>query len=272
MDLVDTERVALDAKMAFMDCGLMRNWFRSGVGDAVVVARGAFEAWAGISVVQRGQILHRIAEILEDRFSAMVDELIRTTRSSLSVARQEVQVAVDRLIWYAGWSDKLTHFFGTVSSVASPHFNLSVPEPAGVVCVLTPDRPSLLGLVSLIAPAIISGNTMVILASEKHPLPSMFLAEILVTSNLPRGVVNILTGSRAELATSMASHMDVNVIIDASGKPELGYQIQRESAANMKRVIFRSLNLQDWFQKKAESPYWILDTLEIKTTWHPIGF
>ena len=245
---------------------------RKNVGDAVGVARGAFEAWAGISVVQRGQILYRIAEILEDCSSEMVDELIRTTRVSLSVARQEVQVAVDRLIWYAGWSDKLTHFFGTVSSVASSHFNLSVPEPAGVVCILTPDQPSLLGLISLIAPAMISGNTMVILVSEKHPLPSMVLAEILATSNLPRGVVNILTGFRAELATSMASHMDVNVIIDASGKPELRHQIQRESAANVKRVIFRNLNLQDWFQKKAESPYWILDTLEIKTTWHPIGF
>lgn len=239
--------------------------------NAVVAARKACEGWSRRPAANRGQILYRMAELLEQRSSEVAGELVRSTGGAVPRAKREVQAGVDRLIWYAGWADKLTHLFGTVNPVASSHFNFSIPEPTGVVCIIAPDSPSLLGLISLVAPAIVSGNTVVALASQAHPLPAITLAEILATSDLPPGVVNLLTGFRAEIAPTMASHMDVNALVDAAGDPELGARLQLDGAANVKRVVRRDVKADDWFQPAVENPYWMLDTLEIKTTWHPIG-
>ncbi len=244
---------------------------RKDVRDAVVAARHAVGGWSKKSAANRGQILYRMAEMLEHRGPEMVAELVRSTGKSAASSRRETQAAVDRLIWYAGWTDKLTHVLGSVNPVASSHFNFSIPEPTGVVCTIAPDEPSLLGLVSVIAPAIAGGNSVIALASEKYPLPSITFSEILATSDLPGGVVNILTGFRSELALQMAKHMDVNAVVDASGDANLGKQIQVESAANIKRTVLRNVEPSEWFQSKVESPYWILDTQEIKTAWHPIG-
>lgn len=244
---------------------------RKDLRDAVVAARKAATDWAKKSAANRGQILYRMAEMLEHRAPEMIAEIARSTGRSSAVSRREVQAAVDRLIWYAGWTDKFSHVLGSVNPVASSHFNFSVPEPTGVVCGIAPDDPPLLGLVSLIAPAIAGGNAVVALASEKFPLPSVTFAEALATSDLPGGVVNILTGFRSELALQMAKHMDVNAVVDASGDASLRKGIETESAANVKRSVTRSLDASAWFQPKAESPYWILDTQEIKTAWHPIG-
>jgi acyl-CoA reductase-like NAD-dependent aldehyde dehydrogenase len=158
-----------------------------------------------------------------------------------------------------------------VNPVASSHFNFTTPEPQGVIVAFAPDEPSLLGLVSVIAPAILSGNTVIVVASEKFPLPALTFGELLATSDLPGGVVNILTGKRAELAPHIASHMDVNAIVDASGDAELGAKLQGGVAINLKRYAKRALAAKDWFTAKAEDPYWILDTVEFKTAWHPIG-
>ena len=186
-------------------------------------------------------------------------------------AKREVTLAIDRLVYFAGWTDKYQQVFGSVNPVASSHFNFTTPEPVGVVVVLAPDEPCLVALVSLIAPVILSGNTAVVVASEKFPLPAVTFAEILATSDLPGGVVNIFTGKRAELAPHIASHMDVNAIVDGSGDAALGAKLQGGSAINLKRYANHSLPAKDWFTAKGEDAYAILDTVEFKTAWHPIG-
>ncbi|MBI4023727.1 MAG: aldehyde dehydrogenase family protein [Verrucomicrobia bacterium] len=244
---------------------------RKDLRDAVTAARKAVDGWAGRSAANRGQILYRMAEMLEQRASELTVELCRSTGAGRFPARREVQTAADRLVWYAGWTDKIAHVYGTVNPVASAHFNFSIPEPTGVVCAIAPDRPALLGLISVMAPVIACGNAVVVLASEKHPLPSVIFAEILATSDLPPGVVNILTGFRHELALQMARHEDVNALVDASGD-NTAAQIQAEAACNVKRVALRNLSPSDWVNAAGQNPYWMLDTLEIKTVWHPIGF
>ena len=239
--------------------------------DAVVAARAAVDGWSKATAYNRGQILYRAAEMLQNRAPELVNEIARSTGANAAKAKREVTTAIDRLVHFAGWTDKYSQVFGSVNPVASPHFNFTTPEPTGVVVVLAPDEPSLLALVSLIAPAIVSGNSAIVVASEKFPLPAATFAEILATSDLPGGVVNILTGKRAELIPHIAGHMDVNAIVDGTADAELGAKLQSGTAINLKRYANHSLAPADWLTAKAEDPYWILDTVEFKTAWHPIG-
>jgi acyl-CoA reductase-like NAD-dependent aldehyde dehydrogenase len=239
--------------------------------DAVVAARAAFDGWAKKTASLRGQILYRAAEMLQNRAAELEDEISRSMDVSSESARDEVGRAIDRLVYYAGWTDKYPQVFGSVNPVASSHFNFTTPEPTGVVVVLAPDAPSILGLVSAVAPVILAGNTAVVMASDAFPLPAASFAEILATSDLPGGVVNILTGRRADLVSHAASHMEVNAIVDASGDQSLGKALHGGTASNLKRCSFRNLSAEDWMTEKGQDPYWILDTVEFKTAWHPIG-
>jgi len=236
--------------------------------EAVVAARKAQPGWAKATAYLRGQILYRAAEMLQQRHAELAAEL---SRAGTKNAAAEVDACIDRLVHHAGWTDKFPQLFGSVNPVATSHFNFTFPEPTGVVAVVCPDAPALLGLVSLVAPAILSGNTVVVLASETRPLPAITFAEVLATSDLPGGVVNILTGTRAELAPQFASHMDVNAIVDGSGDAETGTALQSGTALNLKRYAKRALGESEWASEKAEDPFWILDTVEMKTAWHPVG-
>jgi acyl-CoA reductase-like NAD-dependent aldehyde dehydrogenase len=237
--------------------------------DAVTAARSAFAGWSKQSAYLRGQILYRAAEMLEQRAEELQDGIARSPGGG--AARNEVARAIDRLVYYAGWTDKVSAVFGAVNPVASSHFNFTIPEPTGVVVVVCPEEAPLLGLVSLVAPVILAGNTAVVLASMRSPLPALTFSEIIATSDLPGGVVNILAGDRAELAPHFASHMDVNAIVDGSANEETGRLLQRGQALNVKRYFRRDLAAADWAKEEAENPYWILDTVEMKTAWHPIG-
>jgi acyl-CoA reductase-like NAD-dependent aldehyde dehydrogenase len=236
--------------------------------NAVVAARKAQPSWAGMSAYLRGQILYRIAEMLEGRREQFVAELI-LQGSAKRAADKEVDTTIDRLIHFAGWADKYQQVFSSVNPVASSHFNFSVLEPTGVVAVLAPDNSSLLGLVSNLAPAIAGGNTCVLLASESKPLCAVSFAEVLHASDVPGGVVNILTGFRAELTEFFASHMDINAVVYCDGGRKTARLIQELAADNVKRVIERAGT--DWTKPSSQDPYLIRDTQEVKTTWHPIG-
>jgi len=256
------------------DGGHLNNFCRASrkdLRDAVSAARAAFGGWAKKTAYLRGQILYRAAEMLENRSQELVNELARATNQPADGARREVALAVDRLVYFAGWTDKYQQVFGSVNPVATSHFNFTTPEPSGVVVALAPDDPPLLPLISLIAPIILSGNTTVVIVSEKFPLPAMTFAEILATSDLPGGVVNLLTGKRNELISHIAGHMDVNAIVDSSGAPEASSKLQAGTALNLKRYSQHSLPAHEWSTAKAEDPYWVLDTVEFKTAWHPIG-
>lgn len=244
---------------------------RKDARDAVSAARAAFDGWNKATAYNRGQILYRAAEMLQNRAGELVREIARSTNSTAAKAKREVAATVDRLVYYAGWTDKYQQVFGSVNPVATPHFNFTTPEPTGVVAVLAPDEPALLALVSLLAPVILGGNTAVAMASEKYPLPALTFAEILATSDLPGGVVNVLAGKQGELTPHIASHMDVNAIVDGSGNAELGAKLQSGMATNLKRYAKRAPGAAGWFGSAAEDPYWILDTVEFKTAWHPIG-
>jgi hypothetical protein len=239
--------------------------------DAVTAARSAVEGWSKATAYNRGQILYRAAEMLQNRSAELVNEIARSTDKGAAAAKREVTVAIDRLVHFAGWTDKYSQVFGSVNPVATSHFNFTTPEPTGVVVVLAPDEPALLALVSLVTPVILSGNAAVVVASEKFPLPAGTFAEILATSDLPGGVVNILTGKRAELLPHIAGHMDVNAIVDGTSSSELSAKLQAGTAMNLKRYFHHALATADWFSTKAEDPYWILNTVEFKTAWHPIG-
>jgi acyl-CoA reductase-like NAD-dependent aldehyde dehydrogenase len=235
--------------------------------DAVGAARGAQKGWAAKAANNRGQILYRIAEMLEGRRAQFIEELIKQD-SSKAQAEAEVNLCIDRLIYYAGWCDKYQQLFSSVNPVASSHFNFSVPEPTGVIAAIAPQNDSLIGLVSVIAPAIAGGNTIIVVASETKPLCSITFAEVINSSDVPGGVVNILTGKPSELATQFASHMDVNAIIFCENDELIQKDIQEKASLNVKRVLV--YNDVNWSSDKGESPYFILDTQEIKTTWHPI--
>jgi len=239
--------------------------------DAVVAARAAVDGWSKATAYNRGQILYRAAEMLQNRAAELVTEVARSTGVSAAKAKREVTSAIDRLVYFAGWTDKYQQVFGSVNPVATSHFDFTTPEPTGVVVVLAPDEPTLVALVSLVAPVILSGNAAIVIPSEKFPLPAVTFAEILATSDLPGGVVNILTGKRAELVPHIAGHLDVNAVVDAAGNAELSPKLQSGTAINLKRYARRNLAPADWFTAKAEDPYWILDTVELKTAWHPIG-
>jgi acyl-CoA reductase-like NAD-dependent aldehyde dehydrogenase len=235
--------------------------------DAVVKARAAQPKWSSSSAYLRGQILYRAAELLECRRTELEAEL---QRAGVAGNGDEVSQTIDLLVHYAGWTDKYGQLFSTVNPVASPHFNFTFPEPTGVVAVVCPNEPPLLALAGLIAPVILSGNTVVALASERHPLAAVAFAEILATSDIPGGVVNLLTGMRAELAPQFADHMDVNAVIDGGGDAAIAKILQAGSAVNLKRYADHSLTVQDW-KATPGNPYWILDTVEMKTAWHPMG-
>jgi acyl-CoA reductase-like NAD-dependent aldehyde dehydrogenase len=237
---------------------------RKDARDAVVAARKAFGGWSGATAYNRGQILYRVAEMLEGRAAQFAAEV--SASDGTPDAEAEVAAAIDRWVWYAGWSDKVAQVAGAANPVAGPYFNFSVPEPAGVVAIIAPADSSLLGLVSVIAPVIVTGNTAVVIASEDAPLPAISLAEVLATSDLPPGVVNVLTGRTAELAPVLAGHMDVNAIdltgIDAGARPAL----ERLAAGNVKRVFHRN---EPWVTMPGTQR--LLSFLEIKTVWHPAG-
>ncbi len=244
---------------------------RKDVRDAVVAARSAFPGWKGRSAYNRGQILYRIAEMLEGRKAQFASEL-ETLGLKSKQAKLEVNTSIDRLIYYAGWADKYQQVFGTVNPVASNHFNFSIPDPTGVVSVLAPEESPLLGLVSVIAPVIVGGNTCVVLPSEKQPLCAVSFAEVLNSSDVPGGVVNILTGLKEELIPHMSSHMDVNAFYytDKKIKSEYGKQIDENGALNIKRVVFEACD--DWIDEASRHPYLITNFQETKTTWHPVGY
>lgn len=243
---------------------------RKDVRDAVVAARKAQEGWAGRSAYNRGQILYRIAEMLEGRKAQFTEEL-KAMGIHHRTAAKEVDTAIDRLIYYAGWTDKYQQVFGSINPVASSHFNFSMPDPTGVVTITAPEASPLLGLVSVMAPVIAGGNSCVLLASERYPLCSVSFAEVLDTSDVPGGVVNILTGYREELIEHMTSHMDVNAFFftDEAVNENYRKQIDENSALNIKRVAYYPVD--DWTEK-GEDPYLITKFQEIKTTWHPVGF
>jgi acyl-CoA reductase-like NAD-dependent aldehyde dehydrogenase len=235
--------------------------------DAVVSARNAFKGWSARAAFNWGQILYRIAEMLEGRKAQFIEELIKQDISR-SQAQKEVAVSIDRLIYYAGWCDKYQQIFGTVNPVGSSHFNFSVPEPTGVVAAIAPQDTSLIGLVSIIALIIAGGNTCIILASETKPLCAISFAEVINSSDVPGGVINILTGKPSELFSHFASHMDVNAVVYCGNDELIPKGIQQKAAVNVKRVlIYKDVN---WLSGKGQSPYYILDAQEIKTTWHPI--
>lgn len=235
--------------------------------DAVVAARGAFSGWSNRAAFNRSQILYRMAEMLEGRKAQFIEELIMQGASK-AAAEKEVNLATDRLIYYAGWCDKFQQLFSAVNPVATPHFNFSVPEPTGVVSIIAPQGDSLLGLVSVIAPVIAGGNTCVVLASETKPLCAVTFAEVLNSSDLPGGVVNILTGKPSELASWFTDHMDVNATLYCESDFLLQKMIREKSAVNLKRVHF--YDKINWNTDEGQSPYFIMDTQEIKTTWHPV--
>lgn len=245
-------------------CRSSRKDFR----NAVVAARSAQSGWASKSALNKSQILYRLAEMLEGRKDQIIEEL-EIQGISPAKAKQEVLTSIDRIIYYSGWADKYIQIFSTVNPVASSHFNFSLPEPTGVVSIIAPEEPSFLGLISVIIPVIASGNTCVVLASEKYPLNAITFAEMLATSDLPAGVVNILTGFESELVSHFANHMDVNAIVYARDNQKSIQTIMELAPLNVKRSIL--WNKKDWWNDKdVENPYLILDACEIKTTWHPI--
>lgn len=245
---------------------------RKDVRDSVSAARKAFESWAGRSAYNRGQILYRIAEVLESRADAFAQEISLQNGATKAAALAEVAASVDRLVWYAGWSDKFTQIFSSINPVASAYWNFTAPEASGVVGIAVPNDNPLLALVSLMAPVIVSGNACVIVAPEKYPLSAVSFAEVLAASDVPGGVVNILTGLHSELITPLASHMDINAVVYAGNDASLIKNLQSEAAENVKRIVLRkNLNAKNWANAEAQSPYWIQDTVEFKTAWHPVG-
>lgn len=241
---------------------------RKDTREAVVAARKAFAGWSGTSAYLRGQILYRIAEMLEGRSEQFVAELVKQGLTKAK-ARTEVAASIDRLVYYAGWTDKFQQVFSSVNPVSSAHFNFTVPEPTGVVTIIAPEESGLLGLVSNIAAAIAGGNTCVALASYSMPLSAISFTEVLHAADVPAGVVNVLTGSRAELTEQFAAHMDVNAIVYCDGDAAVDREIQLHAANNIKRVVRRTGI--DWSTEKGQGPYFIRDTQEFKTTWHPVG-
>jgi acyl-CoA reductase-like NAD-dependent aldehyde dehydrogenase len=226
---------------------------RKDIRDAVRAARGAFPKWAGLTAYNRGQVLYRVAEMMEAR---------RTEFAELCSGPKEVERSIDRFVWYAGWADKLAQVLGSSNPVSGPYFNFTVPEPTGVVAILAPEEPALAGLVSRIAPAIVGGNAVVAVASESHPVAAIELAEALATADVPAGVVNIVTGLHEELAPGLAGHMDVNAI-DVTGANGDVAELERLAAENVKRVVRGAAD--------GQSAWEITPFLELKTVWHPIG-
>ena len=242
---------------------------RKDARDAVVAARKAFGGWSGATAYNRGQVLYRVAELLEGRREQFVAELTASEGVQARRAQSLVDAAVDRWVWYAGWTDKLASVLGAANPVAGPYFSFTVPEPTGVVAVLAPQGSSLLGLVSVIAPVLAAGNTCVVVASEARPLPAITLSEVLATSDVPGGVVNVLTGRTAELAPWLASHGDVNALDLGGADAEWRAELERAAAGTVKRVLRVPATEPDWTRTPDIAR--LRAFLEAKTVWHPIG-
>ncbi len=243
--------------------------------DAVRAARGAFPGWDAATAMLRGQVLYRVAELLEGRRDQFEAEVAAAEGLTAAAARDQVDRSIDRWVWYAGWADKIAQVLGTTNPVAAPYFDFTIPEPTGVVGVVAPESSSLLGLVSRLAPVLVAGNSAVVLASESRPLPAVTLGEVLATSDVPSGVVNILTGWRRELVPVLAAHMDVNAIDTWGVPPEDLAAVEASAMENVKRVA-RAPRGQaerfDWLDDRAaQRPEWIMAFLELKTVWHPVG-
>ncbi|HET7437595.1 MAG TPA: aldehyde dehydrogenase family protein [Thermoanaerobaculia bacterium] len=244
---------------------------RKDLRNAVVAARKAQGGWSGKTAYNRGQILYRIAEVCEARAAELTDELRRQGFNAAD-ARREVEAMIDRWVYYAGWSDKYSQIFGTVNPVAGPYYNFTVPEPTGVVGIVAPEEPALLGLVSRIAPAIVGGNTVVAITSESKPLPAITLAEAFANSDVPGGVINLISGIKKELVSWLAAHMDVNAIDTTGIDSEALPATQKTAAENVKRVVHFDAAEIGWADtRRSQSPYAIFEFQEAKTVWHPIG-
>ncbi len=249
---------------------------RKDVRDAVRAARKAFDGWAAKTAMNRGQVLYRVAELMEGRREQFVAEVEAAEGLRPAAARAAVDRAIDRWVWYAGWADKIAQVLGSSNPVAAPYFNFTIPEPTGVVGVVAPETSSLLGLVSRLAPPLVTGNAVVLLASETRPLPAVTLSEVLATSDVPGGVVNVLTGRKAELIPVLAGHADVDAL-DTWGVPDdLRTEVELLAADDIKRLLRRPTRVAesrfDWLDDAAaERPEWIAAFLEMKTVWHPIG-
>ena len=249
---------------------------RKDLRDAVRAARGAAGGWASRTAMNRGQVLYRVAELMEGRADQFTAEVAAAEGLGVAAARTTVGRAIDRWVWYAGWTDKIAQVLGSSNPVGAPYFNFTIPEPSGVVGVVAPERSSLLGLVSRLAPVLAGGNVAVVLASEARPLPAITLTEVLATSDVPGGVVNVLTGLRRELVPVMASHVDIDGL-DGWGIPDdLRTAAEIAAADSVKRVARRPAGMADarfdWLDDRAaERPEWIAAFLEMKTVWHPIG-
>jgi acyl-CoA reductase-like NAD-dependent aldehyde dehydrogenase len=246
---------------------------RKDLREAIRAARKAFAGWSDRAPYNRGQILYRIGEMLEDRRAEFVETISREAGWPPEKAGRMVEKSIDRLVWYAGWADKFAAVLGTVNPVADSYFSFTVPEAMGVVGILAAEKAPLLGLVSQMAPVVVSGNTTVIVAPDRHPLSACIFGEVLATSDVPGGVVNLLTGSRAELLPHLVAHMDVNALDYPDGDPEAARALVRDGAVNVKRVrADLRLGEDDWLDDaKSQSPYWIERFVEMKTVWHPIG-
>ncbi len=244
---------------------------RKDARDAVQAARKAFGGWSTRTPYNRGQVVYRIAEVLEGRRVQFVDEVQRSEGISKRQAEAAVDASVDRLVWYAGWADKIAQVVGGTNPVAAPYFNFSLPEPTGVVAVLAPQGSSLLGLVSVVAPVVVTGNTCVVASSHTRPLPAITFSEVLATSDVPGGVVNVLTGDPADTAPTLASHMDVNAVdlTGLAGDPDTARDLEVAAAENLKRVVRAPAAEPDWTAEPGLDA--MTAFLETKTVWHPIG-
>jgi acyl-CoA reductase-like NAD-dependent aldehyde dehydrogenase len=249
---------------------------RKDLREAVRAARKAFQPWADKTAMNRGQVLYRVAELMEGRRDQFVAEVATAEGLREAKAREIVDRAIDRWVWYAGWADKIAQVLGSSNPVAAPYFNFTIPEPTGVIGIVAPETSSLLGLVSRVAPALVAGNAVVVLSSETRPLPAITLTEVLATSDVPGGVVNVLTGLKKELIPVLAGHVDVDSI-DVWGVPaDLRTETELIAADNIKRIARRPAGVTDakfdWLDDRAaERPEWIAAYLEMKTVWHPIG-
>ncbi|MGH8823753.1 MAG: aldehyde dehydrogenase family protein [Jiangellaceae bacterium] len=258
-----------DARGRFLANAAMAS--RKDARDAVVAARKAYGGWSAATAYNRGQVLYRVAEVMEGRRSQFVDEVAAGEGLTRPRAEKAVDAAVDRWVWYAGWADKIAQVTGSSNPVAGPYFDFSVPEPTGVVAVLAPQSSSLLGLISVLAPAVVSGNTAVVVASEARPLPAITLGEALATSDVPGGVVNLLTGRTVEIAPWLASHMDVNAVdlTGVAGDDALARTLETDAAENLKRVVRAPAAEPDWTVEPGLDR--LTAYLETKTVWHPVG-
>jgi acyl-CoA reductase-like NAD-dependent aldehyde dehydrogenase len=249
---------------------------RKDLREAVRAARKAFQPWADKTAMNRGQVLYRVAELMQGRRDQFVNEIVVAEGLRETKARDVVDRAIDRWVWYAGWADKIAQVLGSSNPVAAPYFNFTLPEPTGVVGIVAPETSSLLGLVSRVAPALVAGNAVVILTSETRPLPAITLSEVLATSDVPGGVINVLTGIKTELVPVLAGHVDVDTIDVWGVPPALRTETELVAADNIKRIARRPAGITDakfdWLDDRAaERPEWIAAYLEMKTVWHPIG-